>query len=188
MAKNGWQDLVGTIFDYFRVGFTGPRLKNSSGVLQIRDSGDTADANLKAALLQLSGGSPGANKVLTSDASGNGSWSNIATLGSERVNQEAFTQATTSPLTIFTPNSGEIITKILIEITAAAAGGSPTLAVGITGTTGAYMATTDNNPKEVGVYSVEPLVSNAGVAVILTIVPSSQTFTGTVTVFSSVPG
>lgn len=187
MAKNGWQDLVGTIFDYFRVGFTGPRLKNSSGVLQIRDSGDTADANLKAALLQLSGGSPGLNKVLVSDASGNGSWGTVASIGSERVNQEAFTQATTSPLAIFTPANGEVITKVVVEVTSAAAGGSPTIAIGITGTTGAYMATTDNNLKEVGVYEVQPLVSNAGVGVIATIVPSSQTFTGTITVFSSVP-
>jgi hypothetical protein len=74
MAKNGWKNLVGTVFSSFRLGFTGVRIKDVSGVLQVRNSGDTADANLKAALLQLSGGTPGAGKVLTSDASGNGTW------------------------------------------------------------------------------------------------------------------
>ena len=79
-TKNRWQDVIGPMRDYLRVGFSGPRLKNASGVLQIRNAGDSADANLKASLLQLSGGSPGAGKVLTSDASGNGSWSTAVSI------------------------------------------------------------------------------------------------------------
>ena len=76
MAKNGWTNLVGTIFSSFRLGFTGVRIKDVSGVLQIRNSGDTADANLKAAAIQLVTGAA-VDKVLTSDASGNASWQDV---------------------------------------------------------------------------------------------------------------
>lgn len=148
-------DLVGTAKDFFRIGFTGVRLKNSSGVLEIRNSGDTADAPIKAY---------------------------------DRVHQESFTQATSSPITVVTPTNGEIVSRVIVEITAAAAAGSPTIAVGVSGTTGAYMATTENNVKEVGVYEVEPMVSNAAAPVIVTITPSAQTFTGIVTVFFGLPG
>ncbi len=186
MSSSWISDLIGTAQSYFRIGFSGVRLKDVAGNLQVRNSGDTADANLKASLLQLSGGSPALNKVLMSDASGNGAWGDIGAVA-EHVNQEAFTQATTSPLTIFTPANGEIITRVILEVTTAAAGGSPTASVGVAGTVGAYMATTENNLKEVGVYEVTPMVVNAAAAVILTLVPSAQTFVGKVTFFSTIP-
>lgn len=71
MAKNGWKNLVGTTFSSFRLGFTGVRIKDVSGVLQVRNSGDTADANLKSAGLQLSGVSAAAGYLAQFDASGN---------------------------------------------------------------------------------------------------------------------
>lgn len=148
-------DLVGTAKDYFRIGFTGVRLKNSAGILEIRNSGDTGDAPIKAY---------------------------------DRVHQEAFTQATSSPLTIVTPTNGEIVRKVIVEVTTAATAGSPTISVGVSGTTNAYMDTTENNLKEVGVYEVEPMVSNSAAAVIATIVVSAQTFVGKVTVIFGLPG
>ena len=69
--------LVGTTVQAntaFIVGSGGSRLQNSSGTVRVRNSSDTADAALQAALLTLTGGGPGAGKVLTSDASGNASW------------------------------------------------------------------------------------------------------------------
>jgi len=155
MGLRWLSDLVGTALNYFRIGYNGIRLKNSSGILEIRNAGDTADATIKAY---------------------------------ERIQQEAFTQATASPLTIVTPSNGEIVRQVILEITAAAAAGSPALSVGVAGTTNAYMDTTENNPKEVGVYDVEPMVSNAAAAVILTIVPSAQSFTGKVTVICGLAG
>lgn len=155
MGLRWLSDLVGTALNYFRIGYTGPRLKNTSGVLEIRNSGDTADAAIKAY---------------------------------DRVHQIAFTQATTSPATIFTPENGEIVTEVIVEVTTAAGGGSPTLAIGVSGTTGAYMATTENNLKEVGVYDVEPMVVNSAAAIIATIVVSAQTFVGKITVKTSLAG
>lgn len=148
-------DFVGTGLGYFRIGFTGPRLKNSTGVLEIRNSDDTADAAIKAY---------------------------------DRVHQVSFNQGTTSPFNVFTPGNGEIVNKVVTEMLTVTNAGSPTLAIGVSGTTGAYQATTESNLKEVGVYEVEPMVSNAAAAIIGTLVPSAQTFTGKVTVFSTLPG
>ena len=55
-------------------GAAGVLLKNVSGVAQFRNAGDTADAGIKVSALQVSGGTLGANKVLTSDGSGNATW------------------------------------------------------------------------------------------------------------------
>lgn len=43
--------IVATISDFFRIGLTGPRLKNVSGNLEIRNSDDTANVNLTAATI-----------------------------------------------------------------------------------------------------------------------------------------
>jgi len=76
--KNRWLvDAIGTMRDFWRIGSAGVRLKNVSGVLQVRNSGDTADAGLKVSALQMPTGA-GANKVATSDATGNMSWQNGA--------------------------------------------------------------------------------------------------------------
>ena len=39
-----WSDAAGTVLGYFRLGTTGPRLKDSSGSLLVRNAGDSADA------------------------------------------------------------------------------------------------------------------------------------------------
>ena len=60
-----WADLFGTVLDYFRIGYEGPRLKNDgSGGLQVRDAADSADANVTADELNLSG----EQLVINSDA------------------------------------------------------------------------------------------------------------------------
>jgi hypothetical protein len=50
-----WNNLAGTLAGYFRLGKTGPRLKNLSGVLEVRNAGDTAGAGVSASTLLLSG-------------------------------------------------------------------------------------------------------------------------------------
>lgn len=63
-----WQDLLGTTKSFLRIGFTGPRLKNVSGNLAVRNPGDTADADLTTAKLNVSGNAVDIN----SDAAGSG--------------------------------------------------------------------------------------------------------------------
>ncbi len=67
--KGIWNDLVGTATGIFRIGLNdGPSLKNNSGAIQIRNAGDTADADLQAAKIQAS-----ANEIdLNANAAGNG--------------------------------------------------------------------------------------------------------------------
>lgn len=80
-TKDRWlADAIGTLRSYWRVGAV--RIKDVSGVLQVRNSGDTADANLKAAALQLVTGA-GAGKIPQSDASGNLTLVTPETLGSD---------------------------------------------------------------------------------------------------------
>lgn len=52
-----WSDLFGTTKAFFRIGRTGPRLKDDSGVLAVRNAADSADANLSTALLKNTGNS-----------------------------------------------------------------------------------------------------------------------------------
>lgn len=63
-----WTDLLGTTKNYFRIGRTGPRLKDVSGNLVVRNASDTADADLTAAAVHVSGDSI----ELNSDAAGTG--------------------------------------------------------------------------------------------------------------------
>lgn len=49
-----WTDLIGTTRSFFRIGFTGPRLKQSGTNLLVRNSADTADADATVATLRNS--------------------------------------------------------------------------------------------------------------------------------------
>lgn len=68
MAANFWTDLIGTSLDYLRIGKTGPRLKNVTGNLVVRNPGDTGDAELTASKVSISGDV----FDLNSDAAGSG--------------------------------------------------------------------------------------------------------------------
>jgi hypothetical protein len=63
-----WSDLVGTVVSYFKIGIGGVRLKNSSGNLLIRNTGDSGDAEITASKVNVSGN----DLVLNSDAAGSG--------------------------------------------------------------------------------------------------------------------
>lgn len=55
MALQWVSDLAGTALAYIRIGFTGPRLKASSGNLLVRNPGDSADAEITASKVKVSG-------------------------------------------------------------------------------------------------------------------------------------
>ena len=62
------QDLIATSSAYFKIGLAGVRLKNSSGNLLVRTPTDSADANITAAKVSVSGDVLEVN----SDAAGSG--------------------------------------------------------------------------------------------------------------------
>lgn len=47
-----WSNLAGTASGYFRLGLTGVRLKNSTGLLALRNAGDTAAAGVSAVMFE----------------------------------------------------------------------------------------------------------------------------------------
>lgn len=62
-----FESLFGTMMSYFKIGGTsGVRLKNSSGNLLVRNTGDSADAEVTASMVHISGNS----LELNSDAAG----------------------------------------------------------------------------------------------------------------------
>jgi hypothetical protein len=52
-----WSDFIGTSSGYIRLGLTGVRIKNSTGVLSVRNAADSADASINASGLALGSGS-----------------------------------------------------------------------------------------------------------------------------------
>jgi hypothetical protein len=50
-----FSDLLGTSKSYFKLGLSGVRLKNSAGNLSVRNSGDSADAEVTASKVSISG-------------------------------------------------------------------------------------------------------------------------------------
>lgn len=65
---NRWSDIIGTLKSSLRLGLSGVRLKDSSGNLLVRNTGDSADAEITASKVKISG------EILevNSDAAGSG--------------------------------------------------------------------------------------------------------------------
>jgi hypothetical protein len=63
-----FNDLLGTSKSFFKLGISGVRLKNNAGNLSVRNTGDSADAELTTSKINVSGDAI----VLNSDAAGSG--------------------------------------------------------------------------------------------------------------------
>lgn len=205
MANQTLSRLVRTMQSIFRIGNI--QVKDSSGVVQFRDATDAAFVDAAANKSRIHGSNATNAVVLTApsglgstvtftlpsavgttnqvlaDVGGDGTLGFInVTSNANLLQQESFTEATSSPLTIFTPPANARILRIVIDVSVAAGAGSPTISVGTASTPAAYMATTENDLKAVGVYEVnEPYeLGGSPDAVIATITPDGQTFTGIV--------
>lgn len=86
-------------------------------------------------------GSPG--QVLGTDGAGNLNWVSAASTAScDKIDTTQITYGSTSPVALFTTGAGDVIDKIQIVVDTAF-NGSPSMSVGISGTTSKYMASTD---------------------------------------------
>ena len=204
-------DAVGTLSTYFRIATV--RLKDASGILQVRDSADSAFAKMDTHTVGFQGANPsyqvsltapsglsadydavlpatdGSNgQVLKTDGSGNWSWTD-AVSNAELCQELVFDEATSSPATIFTPPNNAVLTRCQIQVTAAAAGGSPTVSIGVAGTVERDMATAESDLLTGALYEVQPMTDVGGSpgAVILSITPDSQTFDGEARVWYVIP-
>lgn len=199
-----YSNILGVMADFIVGGVSGVRQKVVSNILQFRSQGDISwrgiavrdikihkdNASFGITLTVPDGmggnitlvlpngvGSPG--QFLQSDGSGGMNWANSVSNGALWA-VESFTQATSSPQTIFTPPANSYITKALVSVTTPAGGGSPTLALGISGQTALYMATTENYLLQANDY-VKDLSAAAGASpapIIATHVPNGQTYSG----------
>lgn len=201
-----FSDLLGTTKSYFKIGLTGVRLKNSAGNLLVRNTGDSADSEITASKVNVSGESlvinsdsagagadwkvtlsrsasgmtadlaltlpvedGTANQVLQTDGSGVLSWASAgSTASSDKVDTTSLAFGTASPLAMFTTGAADIINSIQVVVDTAF-NGTPTMSVGISGTTSKYASTTDIDLTATGVYEIHPgLVAGGAEALITT--------------------
>lgn len=188
MAATWISDLVGTIKAKFQIGGkTGVNLKNSSGNLLVRNAADSADSELTASKVNVSGN----DVVINSDAAGSGNdWKltlrrsgtqteEIVVIfpendgtdgyylrkkaggaageipiefvappsgasGADLTDTTSLAFGSSSPVTMFTTSATAVVKEIEVVIDTAF-DGTPTMSVGIAGTTSKYMASTDND-------------------------------------------
>jgi hypothetical protein len=176
--------LDGTSAATFAVGAntsTAVKLKNSSGTLLLRNKADTnqADLGLKTVLLYDSAGTRkttlgmptgaagdltfnlpttagSANQVLQTDGAGNTSWvaaGSTAACVTEDTTSLAF--GTSSPVTMFTLPANAVVKDVRVVVDTAF-DGTPTMSVGVSGTTSKYAGTGDVDLTTAGEYVVSP--------------------------------
>lgn len=202
-----FSDLLGTLAGYLKIGgTTGVRLKNSSGNLLVRNTADSADAEVTASKVNVSGnvvdinsdaaatgadwlyrlqrpasgmtaavtltlppddGSP--SQVLQTDGSGVLSWASAgSTANAEKVDTTTLAFGSSSPLALFSTAAADIITKIQVVIDTSF-NGTPSLSIGISGTTSKYMAATDVDLAAAAgtVFEVHPGLAAQGVEALI---------------------
>lgn len=205
-------DLLGTTAAYFKLGLAGVRLKNNSGNLAVRNNADSADAEMTASKVNVSGD----DLVLNSDAAGssadwlytlsrpssgmtaavtltlpttNGSPSQFLqtdgdgnltfadggdTAPAVKMESTALAFGSSSPVTMFTLPADNLVEKIQVYVDTAFNGTAPTMSVGYTGSTSAYMPATAVDLKTTGLYEYHPLVAISGSTVALEIAYSAD--------------
>lgn len=196
-----WSDLAGTVGAFFKLGISGVRLKNSSGNLLVRNTGDSADAELTASKVKVSGeileinsdaaGSGAdwkftiqrptsgmgaavvltlpvddgtADQVLKTDGSGALSWTSAGnTALAEKVDTTTLAFDSTSPVAMFTTGAGDVINEVRIIIDTAF-DGTPSVSIGISGSTSKYMGATsvDLTAAAATVFTVHPGLAAQG--------------------------
>lgn len=176
--------LLGTSRGFFRIGFTGPRLKNTAGNLVVRNAGDTADADIvantvrnNADSLEINSDAAGTgadrkltlrkNPAATADLTVDfpvakstdgfllrqkpGTAANVlefemvppSTTGMNlAVDTTSLAFGTASPTTLYTQSATAVIAFIQVVVDTAF-NGTPSLSIGVAGSTSKYMAATD---------------------------------------------
>lgn len=190
-------DLAGTLLTKFRIGAAGAAstLKYITGGFAIRDATDSADAEITASKVHISGeileinsdaaGSGAdwkyilqrpssgmtaavtltlpvddgsASQYLQTDGSGNLSWQTVSAGASNilQTDDTALAFGASSPVTMFTKPAGSKLPEVRVYVDTAFDGTTPTLSIGITGTTSKYGSTGQVDLKTVGVYVWDP--------------------------------
>lgn len=207
-----FSDLLGTTAAYFKLGLAGVRLKNNGGNLDVRNNADSADAEITASKVNVSGdvvvinsdaagssadwlytlqrpasgmtaavtltfpttnGAP--SQALITDGDGNLDWADAGdTSLASKMENTALAFGSSSPVTMFTLPADNLVEKIQVYVDTAFNGTAPTMSVGYTGSTSAYMPATAVDLKTTGLYEYHPLVAISGSTVALEIAYSAD--------------
>jgi hypothetical protein len=203
-------NLIQTVTSTLKIraqGGTGFSLVDSSGTATVQNFAASGQSPLRASVLQATGsnasnyvglqapGSLGSSVTFTLPNADGSNGSAITTNGSAVLGFTAlptnignailvyslsFTQATSSPATVFTPPANAYIWEAYLVMSVASGSSAATLSLGVSGAVTQYFATTDNDLTVTSTQFI-PIVYSAGAspaAVIATITPASQTFTG----------
>jgi hypothetical protein len=175
-----FSDLFGTSKSSFRIGLLGTRLKNVAGNLVVRNTGDSADAELTASKVNISGeilalnsdaagsgadwqytlqrptsgmsaavaltlpptdGTPG--QVLQTDGSGALDWASAGSTGqADKLDTTDLAFGSAGTVAMFSTGAADIIDYIEV-IVDTAFDGTPSVSIGIVGTTSKYVSSTD---------------------------------------------
>lgn len=185
-------NLTGSMRAIFRFGQLAA-LKAVSGLITARNAADSADADLAAKRLQMNGTSSGnvafkagaavtsydmvlptanggAGTALVNDGAGNLSWQTMSTgLTQVKAEEEIVAYNGSTPITVFTCPAGARILKVTVEVETAFNATSPSLSVGVAGTTAKYFGATDVDLATLGLYVVDVVEEEASaIAIIIT--------------------
>ncbi|MBA3684650.1 MAG: hypothetical protein H0W72_05350 [Planctomycetes bacterium] len=178
-------DLVRTMSTYFRFGTV--RLKDSSGVLEVKNAADAAYVPAAASRIDLKGSTSGetgfqapatagaaniytlptadgsSGQVLQTNGSKVLAWATVATgSNADKSYTDTIAYNNSSPVTMFTPPALAHIKRVIIDVGTAFDAVAPSISVGVAGTTSRYMGTTDVDLATVGVYEVQPCYEEDG--------------------------
>ena len=176
-----FSDLLGSLGTTFRVGLSGVTLKSNSGKLEVRNTGDTANAAAVVTTLELgsgdtvlaSGGSVGTitfpsgtgspNQALVTDGAGTLSFATVAG-GNDKpvVDTTSLAFGSSSPVTCFTLPANAVVMEVKTVVDTAF-DGTPTMSVGLTGALSKYVASTQVDLNTTGSYAVYPDLAPVGV-------------------------
>lgn len=205
--------LRGTTLDIFGLGGpSGINIKNDSGTLVARNDDDTTSISVRAAGIEIedtgsgdsvvliaptlaSGnvtltlpdddGAPG--EFLQTNGSGVLSWA-ASSSNADITDETAFDQSS-GTLAMFTPPANALIKSVQVVVDSAAAAGTPSILVGISGDTDKYLEAGDVDLHFSAQFQTSPLFKEDGTpdAIIATVVASAQTFSGRIYTTYGVP-
>lgn len=180
-----WSKLQGTSLGSFIIGFTGPRLKNSGGTLQVRNTGDTTYARADVGKLSVNDAfqvlvqaspSQGADYTLTLPTTDGSPSQVLSTNGSGVL--DWVSAASTAPLwtadtTSFAFGSGAVVAAFTLPINAVvtrvdvfvdvAFNGAPSLSVGVNaGSASLFVGAADLLLTVADRYEIHPQVAASG--------------------------
>ena len=184
--------LVRNNADSADANLTTAKLLNSGDQLQLNSAATESAASWKYDIkrpaagmtvdqvVTLPAGLGTAGQVIATDGAGNWSYASAASTGSlDHIDTTSLAFGTASPIALFSTGAGDIIDEIEVVVDTAF-NGTPSLSIGISGTTSKYMSATDIDLTAAAgtVFKVHPGLNAAGVEALIATYAAGGTAAG----------